>query len=109
LQNPQGFRLTKEEQFELDRRNAGHSVILPGELEIMEQLDFEAPLDEWQWVRPAQIRVQSSISPEQIGRAIAKIAKMYGNGNAQKTHTKKGTAWRIPLKYSLNGEVLTRR
>jgi predicted P-loop ATPase len=101
LQNPQGFRLTPEERGELDRRNSAHMSVLAGELEIMEQLDFDAPIDTWQWVRPAQIQVQGNASPKQIGCAIAKIARMYGGNNVQKMHTKKGNAWRLPLKYAV--------
>jgi hypothetical protein len=101
LQDPQGFRLTPEEKRELDRRNLGHMDILPGELEIMEQLDFDAPIDTWQWVRPAQIRVQGNVTPKQIGCAIARIARTYGEGTVQHKHTMKGKAWLLPLKYGL--------
>jgi hypothetical protein len=99
LRDPQGFRLTPEERDELDRRNAGHSVILPGELELMELFDFDMPVDKWQWTRPAQILTRGNIPPERIGRAIAKIAKTYGEGRVQKRHTEKGTAWLLPLKH----------
>ncbi|MBB5182214.1 VapE domain-containing protein [Catenisphaera adipataccumulans] len=73
----QGFRLTKEELQTLQLENEQYSKPLAGEIEITDNLDFDAPLDKWHWVKVSALLNHAGIrgvSSMQAGRVLAKLA-----------------------------------
>ncbi len=91
LPNKQGFRLTDEEQKQLEQRNAQYYEILPGELELLEYLNWTG--EQWDWYTASDVRERMEIlkrySPEQIGKALSKIARQDTRINIKKPHNKK--------------------
>lgn len=76
LKDPQGFRLTREERAALERSNQQYSKPLPGEIEIMDGLDWEQPEKQWDWQKVSSVReflTIYSVTPVQIGKALSKI------------------------------------
>jgi hypothetical protein len=73
----QGFRLTKDELKTLQLENEQYSKPLAGEIEITDNLDFDAPLDKWRWVKVSALLNHAGIrgvSSMQAGRVLAKLA-----------------------------------
>ena len=76
LQNPQGFRLTDEERKRLEKHNEQFNKPLPGELEIMEKLMWDAPLEKWGWRKTSDIRALYEfrhLTSAQIGKVFSRI------------------------------------
>lgn len=76
LKDPQGFRLTDEERDRLQKRNEQYSKALPGEMEILDQLKWEAPMDKWSWKKTSDIIRQLNlrgVSASQAGKALTKL------------------------------------
>lgn len=76
LKDPQGFRLTREERAALERSNQQYSKPLPGEIEIMDGLDWKQPEKQWDWQKVSSVRdflTIYSVTPVQIGKALSKI------------------------------------
>ncbi len=77
LPNPQGFRLTDEEREKLTADNERYSKPLPGEIEILDKLDWEKDLKFWKWYKVSEIRELLCLKPltaAQVGKALRKIA-----------------------------------
>ncbi len=91
LPNKQGFRLTDEEQKQLEQRNAQYYEILPGELELRENLNWTS--ERWDWYTCSEVRERMEIlkryRPEQLGKALSKIARQDTRINIKKPHNKK--------------------
>ena len=78
LPNPQGFRLTKEERAMLQAENGQYEKPLPGEIEIMDRLNFEAPERMWKWRKVSELlngACVRGVSAAQAGKVLAKLAK----------------------------------
>jgi len=76
--NPQGFRLTKEERAMLQVGNGQYEKPLPGEIEIMDRLNFEAPEQMWKWRKVSELlngACVRGVSAVQAGKVLAKLAK----------------------------------
>ena len=79
LPNPQGFRLNREEMEALQVRNESYRKPLQGEIEILDQLNFDTPERHWTWMtatRLAQSINLRYLRAVQVGRVLAKLAKM---------------------------------
>jgi hypothetical protein len=98
-ENPQCFRLTYEEQQELEGRNKEVMETQPAEDELRLRMDFDAPLEMWNWVQPSALKnlydydVQRYTSKE-IGTAISSI--MRDVPDILRKHTNRGTSYFIP-------------
>lgn len=68
MPNPQGFRLTKEERAMLQAGNGQYEKPLPGEIEIMDRLNFEAPERMWKWRKVSEL-LNGSMCPWRQRRA----------------------------------------
>ena len=78
LPNSQGFRLTKEERATLQAGNGQYEKPLPGEIEIMDRLNFEAPERMWKWRKVSELlngACVRGVSAAQAGKVLAKLAK----------------------------------
>lgn len=77
LINPQGFRLTDDERFQLTSRNKAYDKPLMWEIEVRDSLAWESSIDSWCWWRVSDLKNQLPVygaSSEQIGRVLKKIA-----------------------------------
>ena len=75
--DPQGFRLTREERARLEKSNEKFSKPLPGEIEIMDGLNWTQTVEKWTWRRTSELQSDLHlfrITPAQIGKALARIA-----------------------------------
>ncbi len=78
LPNPQGFRLTREEREWLQNRNEQFAKPLPGEIEIMDKLDFNAPVEQWKWKKVSEVAEAiggRAANCAQIGRVLMKLTR----------------------------------
>ena len=78
LPDPQGFRLTKEEREKLQALNGQYEKTLPGEIEITDRLNFDAPEKMWKWHKVSELMSGAGIrgiTAVQTGRVLAKLAK----------------------------------
>lgn len=76
IPDPQGFRLTDEERTRLENSNQQFNKPLPGEIEILERFDWDAPEDQWTWRKIKDISFYSELkflSASQIGKALTKL------------------------------------
>ena len=76
LENPQGFRLTEDERRNLQRDNEQYSKPLPGEIEILERLHWEAPIEQWKWMKTSDLMLDLSlkgVNASQMGRVLTKL------------------------------------
>jgi hypothetical protein len=74
----QGFRLTREERAALQAENEQYSKPLPGEIEITDNLNFDAPDKLWKWVKVSQLLRDlciHGVTPAQAGKVLAKLSK----------------------------------
>lgn len=75
--DPQGFRLTCEERAALEKSNEQYSKPIPGEIKIMDELDWEQPVAKWKWYRTSELKDALRlyrITPAQIGKALTRIS-----------------------------------
>lgn len=98
-ENPQCFRLTKDERNQLEECNKEVMEMLPAEDELRIRLDFNAPLKLWNWIQPSVLKNLpdydvTPYSAKEIGAAIRAI--MRDVPEIQYKHTKKGTTYFIP-------------
>jgi hypothetical protein len=97
LPNPQGFRLTKEEREMLQAHNEQYEKPLPGEIEITDKLNFEAPDRMWKWCKVSEllngIGVRG-ITAVQAGKVLAKLAKTDSRIECKNVHNVK--QYRLP-------------
>lgn len=76
LVNPQGFRLTEEERERLQKENEQYSKPIPGEIEILEKLHWEAPVEQWEWKKTCDILDSMNLrhlNASQVGRVLTKL------------------------------------
>ena len=76
LPDPQGFRLTDEERERLQKENEQYSKALPGEIEIMEKLHWEIPVDQWNWKKTTDLIFDLSlraVTASQVGKVLSKL------------------------------------
>lgn len=76
------FRLTEDELSELERRNLSITSDLPRDLRIIhEKLDFETPVNEWEWITAGELCKKAfdnnDISPKSIGKRLTELQKYY--------------------------------
>ncbi len=89
LRNPQGFRLTDAERELLKKNNEQFNKPLPGEIEIMEKLMWDAPIDKWGWRRIGDLRSHYDLkcfSSSQIGRVLSKLKEKDGRIKMKTPH-----------------------
>lgn len=92
--DPQGFRLTKEERWQLEGRNCDYEQPLPCEVAVMELLDFALPVEKWRAVSAGTIAAFANLpknSDRQVGRVLTRLVKneprvKYKKSNARKTY-----------------------
>lgn len=98
--NPQGFRLTREEQRALELRNREHEIQLPFEEAVMQLMDFSLPVDRWRYVSAADLVVHIAGATQkdtrQIGRVLAKMSREYPGRGRKKVMGKR--LYTVPLK-----------
>lgn len=101
-ENPQGFRLSREERRHLDELNRDYREMLPLEEEIREVLDFILPLEQWGRFSSTELGKQLFISSYQpglapkIGRVLAKLARE--DVRIERTILDGVPRYRLPLK-----------
>jgi predicted P-loop ATPase len=77
LADPQGFRLTQEERESLLDSNEKYAKSLPFETEVMDRLNWELPIEHWEWFRVSELKNYLPVynaQTEQIGRVLKKLA-----------------------------------
>lgn len=77
LSDPQGFRLTQEERESLLDSNEKYAKSLPFETEVMDRLNWELPIEHWEWFRVSELKNYLPVynaQAEQIGRVLKKLA-----------------------------------
>ena len=77
--DPQGFRLTKEEMADLQAHNEAYAKPLPGEIEILDQLNFAVPDKDWLWITASRLAKETSLkylNAIQVGRVLSKLSKL---------------------------------
>ena len=78
LPNPAGFCLTAAEMRELQMRNNKYAKPLPGEIEVMDKFNFDAPEGKWRWKKVSEITDEinaKGVNSIHIGRVLAKLKK----------------------------------
>lgn len=93
------FRLTDDEMRQLKERNRELSEPLPGEEELRNRFDFNAPKGKWFWITVAGLKDRMeyhvcNYSTNQIGKALAVISQ--DAPDIRKRRTKRGSEWFIP-------------
>ena len=75
LDNPLGFRLTDAEMKQIQEDNRAFEVPLPGEMEIMEHLDFSLPTEEWEWWGATEVKARVGFNGDvrQLGKALKRV------------------------------------
>ena len=76
LPNPQGFRLTDDERKRLEKSNEQFNKPLPGEIEIMEKLMWDVPVEKWGWHKTSDIKALRDfqfLTSAQIGKVLSRI------------------------------------
>ncbi len=78
-QEPQGFRLTPAERRALDMANQTYRELLPGEDEVLQAFNWDLPSEQWGRFSPSELKWLlfggERITAQQIGRALAKLAR----------------------------------
>ena len=94
--NSQCFRLTDEERQQLEERNKEVMELLPAEDELRLRLDFDAPVEKWNWVQPSTLKNLyefadiAKYDAGTIGKALTNIAKDY----PEMRHSKRNGIWK---------------
>lgn len=97
LPNPQGFRLTAEEREMLQACNEQYEKPLPGEIEITDKLNFEAPDHMWKWCKVSELLTAvgyKGITAVQAGKVLAKLSKTDSRIECKNVHNVK--MYRLP-------------
>ncbi len=92
LPDPQGFRLTDSEREKLQADNERYNKPLPGEIEILDKLEWDSPADRWKWYKVTQIRDQLSLKPlstAQVGKALKKLSDCNERIQVKNAHNNK--------------------
>lgn len=99
LKNPQGFRLTDAERERLTDANDRYSKALPFETEVLDRLDWDLPVDRWEWFRISELKSYLpayNAQAEQIGRVVKKLAER--DARIQTKAPKNVRQYLLPLK-----------
>ena len=91
------FRLTDEELNALEQENKKSIVLLPGETELYDLLNWDAPINEWTYTTATEILRKldiRNIDAQRLGYAIRKIARH--DERVDKTRNKYGNSYLLP-------------
>jgi len=87
LQNPQGFRLTKEEEAQLQKDNMEFLVPITGEMEILEKLCWDIPVEEWSYITMSElVKFVGGMNSGQAGKAVKRLQKRDPRIKEKKVH-----------------------
>lgn len=109
--DPNCFRMTRTEVTTLEERNKGLTELLPGEEELRNVLDFDAPVSVWAWTTPSALKdhpeyALERLSARDIGAAVRAIMKDVPEIRTK--HSKSGNMFLIPpVKRNMNRNRLT--
>lgn len=80
-QNKNGFRLTSEEMKALQSDNQEFSIPLDYETEIREMLDFDLPIEQWEWWKASDIadKIGYKVDARKVGKVLVKVEKELKN------------------------------
>ena len=102
--DPSGFRLTSEERHRIMDSNRKYQSFLPGEEELIGMLDFDLPVEQWQYYATAQIaailtlQVRQTITGQAAGRIMSRIMQDYPQIE-KRTGAHRISEYRLPLHY----------
>lgn len=87
-ENPQGFRLERQEQKSLATANKVYSKPLAGEIELRDKLNFDAPEAQWRWKTVSEIAEVAgrNFSSIQIGKVLTKMGLKMKNSHNRKLY-----------------------
>ncbi|MBQ6908489.1 MAG: hypothetical protein IJQ29_00105 [Synergistaceae bacterium] len=91
------FRLTDEELNALEQENKKSIVLLPGETELYDLLNWDAPINEWAYTTTTEILRKldiRNIDAQKLGYAIKKIAR--NDERIDKKRNKYGNTYLLP-------------
>ena len=91
------FRLTDEELNALEQENKKSIVLLPGETELYDLLNWDAPINEWTYTTATEILRKldiRNIDAQRLGYAIRKIARH--DERVDRKHSKYGNTYLLP-------------
>jgi predicted P-loop ATPase len=98
--NPDGFRLSFEEQETLGKRNNRYNCELKYEAEVLDLLDFNLPERDWIKVTSAKLAVFiQGASAVQIGKILSKLSDT--DERIVKDHSGNGRFYYLPVKKRL--------
>lgn len=90
LPNPQGFRLTREELRQLEEDNQEFYVPVSGEIDIMDKLCWELPVEEWEYVLVSDLAKRvGGMNSIQAGKLLAKLSEHDSRIKLKTVHNKK--------------------
>ena len=100
--NPKGFLLTSDERVQQEQNNERFSTNKPFEDEILDSLDWNAPIEAWQFYTSTQVKLMlqeqnilpSNASSEKIGRALTAVVNK--KKNAEKKRTGNQRLYKLP-------------
>ncbi|MEE3428729.1 MAG: VapE domain-containing protein [Ruminococcus sp.] len=99
-ENPDGFRLSFEEQETLGKRNNRYNCELKYEAEVLDLLDFNLPERDWIKVTSAKLAVFiQGASAVQIGKILSKLSDT--DERIVKDHSGNGRFYYLPVKKRL--------
>lgn len=77
LTDKNGFRLTDEEMQQLQIDNKDFDIPLPFEEEVRSMLNYDLPIEKWEWWRAVDLARQTPGNPtaRQVGRVLSKVVK----------------------------------
>ena len=90
LPNPQGFRLTREELKQLEEDNQEFYVPVSGEIDIMDKLCWDLPVEEWEYVLVSDLAKRiGGMNTIQAGKLLAKLSEHDSRITVKTVHNKK--------------------
>ena len=76
LPNPQGFRLTRSEEKQLQEDNLEFLMPMAGEIEMLEALNWDAPIGQWRYIQAGQLKKMiDGVNSSQVGKIVRRIQK----------------------------------
>ena len=93
------YLLTDAEREELENQNIEVTAMLPAQSELMDAMDFDAPLEQWKQMTVSQMKNEPCLyvgrfSNAQIGKALKAISKRFPE--VRQIRQKGGRYWHIP-------------
>ena len=87
LKDPQGFRLTQAEQKQLQEDNLEFLLPMTGEVEILESLCWDAPIEHWRYVQATELaKAVGGINPSQTGKVLRRLQRRDHRIKVTKAH-----------------------